>query len=301
MSSPPKIAVVTNAKKVPTDTIAAVGKALSDLGHGDCPWLEAPKGSKAGECARRAVEEGAELIVAVGGDGTVRSIAHELAGTKVRLGVVPTGTANLFATYLGLPKDPGEAVAVALGPTFVKLDVGRCNGDVFDVMAGVGFDAAMVEAPSNGVKKRLGMLAYVMSGAKEAWRRTPTRMQVRVDGTEWYSGPATGVLVANIGRLSGGVDVFPDASPFDGRLEVGVVTAEGAREWTTVMARMAAGAAQDSPHVRMTGGRKITVRLAGKEPYELDGGAIGTTRKLRFTCEPSALRVCVATPPEVAG
>lgn len=298
MSTHGKVAVVTNAKKVPTDAVSAVGKVLSDHGLGDCPWLEAPKGSKAGGCARRAVEGGAELVIVVGGDGTVRAVADELAGTKVMLGIVPTGTANLFATYLGIPKDPGEAVEVALARSTVKLDVGRCEGDVFDVMAGIGFDAAMVEAPSNGVKKRLGMLAYVVSGAKEAVKRTPTPVRVKVDGVDWFEGPATGVLVGNIGRIGGGVDVFPDASPFDGRLEVGVVTAEGARKWTGVVARLATSDANSSPHVRMTSGKKISVTLQRKELYELDGGAIGETKKLRFRCDPGALRVCVATPPE---
>jgi diacylglycerol kinase family enzyme len=100
------------------------------------------------------------------------------------------------------------------------------------------------------------------------------------------------VLVANIGTLKAGVAAFPAASPTDGRLDVGVVTAAGLRQWAAVLAKTVRRKGDESPHTTIRQGTAIEVRLDGKHRYELDGGCKGTTKKLSFSVRPGALRLC---------
>ena len=119
-----------------------------------------PKSKRAPDQVRRALDEGAELVFAWGGDGMVRRCVGVLAGSAARLAVVPAGTANLFATNLGIPRDIGAAVAIGLHGDTRSLDVGRFNDERFAVMAGAGFDAAMIRG-ADDLKERVGRLAYL--------------------------------------------------------------------------------------------------------------------------------------------
>src|SRR5262249_53334810 len=142
------------------------------------------------------------------------------------------------------------------------------------------------------LKDRFGRLAYLWSGAREL-RGGAFDARIAVDGGTWYRGPASCILVGNVGKLFGGLEVFADARPDDGRLEVGVVTAEGAIPLLRTLAQAAVGQASRSPHARETKGTSVRVRFARKVPYELDGGERGKARKLRIDVEPAAVQVCV--------
>ena len=114
--------------------------------------------------ARHAAAAGAQLVFAVGGDGTVRACASALAGTGVRLAIIPRGTANLAARALGIPHRLGAALAVGFGGHETVLDLGRADGTDFTAMAGIGLDAAVVSATRRLRKLRLGWLAYAEAG-----------------------------------------------------------------------------------------------------------------------------------------
>jgi diacylglycerol kinase family enzyme len=116
---------------------------------------------------------------------------------------------------------------------------------------------------------------------------------VRVDKHPWFSGDLSCLLVGNVGSLFGGMTVFEDARPDDGRLDIGVVTAKGVSAWLRAFARLATGAPDRSPFVRTTVGRRIDVRLDRPMRYELDGGARGTTKRLTIKVRPRAIRVAV--------
>jgi diacylglycerol kinase (ATP) len=298
------VAVVANEKKVTPEMRAGVGDALAHVGFGDARWYAAKRGSATTQATERALHDGADVVVAVGGDGTVRGCAHALAGTEASLAVVPTGTANLFASALGLPSDPAAAAHLIVEGNTTLLDVGRCNDMRFVVMAGTGFDAALMRAVDDGTKDRFGMLSYVWEGVREARRRRPLDVRVTVDGAEFYRGLCTCVLVGNIGKLKAGVLAFPDASPTDSMLDVGVLSAGSLRGWASVAGHIATRHPESSPYVQMSRGTQIDVVWAPKgsakkkkrgaeTPFELDGGAKGTSRKLAYRCEPSALRVLV--------
>jgi diacylglycerol kinase (ATP) len=114
-----------------------------------------------------------------------------------------------------------------------------------------------------------------------------------VDGAEWFTGAASCVLLGNVGTITGGIRAFDDARPDDGRLEVGVATAEGAWEWARTLGRMAVGRSDASPFVRITNGRKVKVRLGAPMTYELDGGARSAVTRLKARAVPGAITICV--------
>ena len=288
-----KVAVVAHSGKTLGGGLPELRRVLEAESVLEPFWCEVPKSRKAPDQVRRAVADGAELVFAWGGDGMVQRCVDVLAGTDVSLAIIPAGTANLFASNLGIPKDIEEAVAVGLRGERRKLDVGRLNGERFAVMAGAGFDAAMIrDAGDGGLKERFGRAAYVWTGSKNL-RSKPFRAKIEVDGVDWYKGKASCILVGNVGQLFGGVDAFEDARPDDGKLELGVVTAEGLVEWGRMVARAAVGTASNSPFAQTTKARSVKVKLSQKVLYELDGGDRSEVKSFKVKVEPGALTVCV--------
>src|SRR5688500_16979738 len=143
------------------------------------------------------------------------------SGSGAALAILPAGTANLLATNLGIPPDLTRALRIGLRGLRRKLDVGVINGERFAVMAGSGFDSRMIRKADGASKKRLGRLAYVRAGVSALGSR-PVHTKISVDGEVWFEGPASSVLVGNVGKVAGGVKVFASASPWDGILDVGV-------------------------------------------------------------------------------
>jgi len=116
---------------------------------------------------------------------------------------------------------------------------------------------------------------------------------VEVDGMDWFKGPATCVLVGNMGDVLGGMSAFPDARPDDGRLDVGIVTADSVVDWARTLGRTMVGHPASSPFVQTITATRIDVRLEKKLPYELDGGDRPKAKRLRFRVKPAAITVCV--------
>ena len=286
------VAVVAHAGQSMGGGLPELRRLLSAEGVTDPLWYEVPKSKKAPKAAAQALDDGADVLLVWGGDGMVQRVADAVAGSGVRLGILPAGTANLFAGNLGIPTDLPEAVDIALHGVPRAFDLGVLNGERFAVMAGAGFDAVMIERADRGLKDRFGRLAYVWTGAK-ATREAARKVKIKVDGLEWFKGKATCVLLGSMGTLTGGMVAFPDASPTDGQLEVGVVTAEGAVQWARVIGRLAAGSAERSPLTRTTRARKVTVKFDKPMRYELDGGDRSKERKLKARVEPGAIIVAV--------
>jgi len=290
------VAVVAHAGKSLGGGLPELRRVLEAEGVADPFWVEVPKSKKAPAQVQRALDDGAELVFAWGGDGMVQRCVGVLAGSGARLAIIPAGTANLFASNLGIPQDIEEAVAVGLRGDRHEFDVGRFNGERFAVMAGAGFDAAMIrDSGDGGLKERIGRAAYVWSGS-ENLRSKPFRATIEVDGAEWYKGEATCILLGNVGKLVGGVEVFEDARPDDGKLEVGVVTADGVLDWSRMMGRAVAGSLGDSPFTLTTKARDVKVKLSRKVLYELDGGDRTKVKSFKVKVEPRAISVCV--PPQ---
>jgi YegS/Rv2252/BmrU family lipid kinase len=285
------IAVVTNTEKLLKKDARKLREALATAGIKDAEWIEVTKGSESKDAAIKAVKHGAQTVIVCGGDGSVRAASEALVGTNTALAVVPAGTANLFASGLDLPTDLDEIVDVVARGDRRSIDTAVCNGLTFNVMAGSGFDVAMLSDAEES-KERLGTIAYVGAAVRETRKRKMFEASVTVDGDVFYKGPASCVLIGNTGSLKGGIDAFPDASSTDGRLHVAVVSATGMREWASLMVRAAMRKQQWPGHSEIAEGTEITVKFDKKQRFELDGGVKGKAKKLDFEIRPRSLVIC---------
>jgi YegS/Rv2252/BmrU family lipid kinase len=286
------VGVVAHAGKDLGGGLTELRTTLAGYGISDPPWHEVRKSKHVPERVQELVDQGIDLLFVWGGDGTVQRAIDALAGRPVTIAIVPAGTANLLATNLGLPEDLDGCVRIGLHGARRSLDVGKVNGEHFAVMAGAGLDAMMIKSADAGLKDKMGRIAYVWTGAKNV-QLEPVRMSIQVDGRSWFEDEASCVLVGNVRDILGGLTVFPEAAFDDGRLDVGVVTADGWWEWARTLGRSVLGNVSASPFVQMTTGRTIEVRLNEEMPYQLDGGDRKETKKLKIKVKPGAISVAV--------
>ena len=286
-----KVAVVAHSGKTFGGGLPELHDVLAEEGV-DVLWYEVPKSKHAPKAVRRALGNGAEVVLAWGGDGMQQRCIEVLAGTGVPLGILPAGTGNLLATNLGVPTTVAEAVAVALHGDRRALDTGVCNGEHFAVMAGAGFDALMIKDADRGLKDRIGRAAYLWTGLRNI-SAAQVHGRVKVDGNLFYEGQLSCVLVGNVAKVFAGIEAFDGASPDDGVLEVGVVSASTPVEWTRAVTRVVADRAERSPYIDVTSERRIRVTLKSKLAYEIDGGDRPPTKKLRIDVRPASVTVCV--------
>jgi YegS/Rv2252/BmrU family lipid kinase len=290
----PTVGVLAHEAKSLGDGLAALRRGLADAGHADPPWRQVDASKKAPKQVRRLLEEGIGRLLVWGGDGTVRRCVDEIVAqdATVDLAILPAGTANLLAHALDIPIDLDGALDVALGNATRAIDVGVMNGEAFVVMAGTGFDALMIRDAEDGMKDRFGKLSYLRSGARHLGT-DGARAKVDVDGERWFAGPAACVLVGNVGSIVGGVRAFPNAQPDDGRLDVGVVTAQTRRDWLRVGVRAITGHIDASPFVEITQGTHVRTKLDRKLPWQLDGGNRPPAKKFDVSVLPRRLSICV--------
>jgi diacylglycerol kinase (ATP) len=286
------VAVIAHAGKSMGGGLEELRQVLERAGVTDPIWSEVPKSKYAPERVEKALAEGAETIFVWGGDGMVQRCVDVLAGSDARLAILPAGTANLFASNLGIPDDIADAVHVGLNGHDRKLDLGKMNGEHFAVMAGAGLDARMIRDADAGPKDRYGRLAYIWAASKNL-RVEPFKARIEVNGDLWYKGDASCLLVGNVGALFGGMEAFDSAAPDDGLLELGVTHAESLGQWARTVARTAIGSVAQSPFVQATKAKRIDVEFDRKVLYELDGGERKEVKRLKIKVKPDALTVCV--------
>jgi YegS/Rv2252/BmrU family lipid kinase len=287
-----KVAVIAHAGKSMGGGLEELRETLDRAGVTDPLWTEVPKSKYAPERVEKALADGAETIFVWGGDGMMQRAVDAMAGTDARLAILPAGTANLFASNLGIPDDIGEAVQVGLSGRERRLDLGKMNGEHFAVMAGAGLDARMTRDVDGGPKDRYGRLAYIWAASKNL-RVEPFKARIEVNGDLWYDDEASCLLVGNVGALFGGLEAFESASPEDGQLELGVTHAESLGQWARTLARTAIGSAAKSPFVQATKAERIDVEFKPKVLYELDGGDRKEVKRLKVKVKPGALTVMV--------
>ncbi|MDQ1651343.1 MAG: hypothetical protein QOI35_543 [Cryptosporangiaceae bacterium] len=294
-------AVVVNPSKV-ADLDAhreQVCAAIAEAGWPEPLWLTTTAEDPGCGMAREAVEAGVDVVFASGGDGTVMACAAVLAGTEVALAVLPSGTGNLLATNLGLPTDVPSGVALAVTGNRRRIDVGAVeNADTatgetgcFTVMAGMGFDAQMLDSASDTMKRRIGWPAYVLAALRHL-RQHPMRVQITLDDKPPLRRHARTVLVGNVGKLQGGIPLLPGAEPDDGWFDVAILTPRTLGHWL----RLAVAVVRHHPRVpRMETfrARRIEVRSNRRQARELDGDVIAPARSLVVCVRPAALTLCV--------
>lgn len=313
-----RAAIVANPAKVDAEALRrAVADAESRHGWAPSLWLETtPEDAGAGQ-AREAVEAGVEMVVAAGGDGTVRVVADVLGGTRLALGVIPAGTGNLLARNLGIPiGSVDRAVDVAFGGRTRAIDYGAVEVErpdgarertAFTVICGVGIDAAMIANTDDELKKRVGWVAYMGGILRSVRGGHAMKLRFRIDGGAARAAHANTVMIGNCGILPGNVVLLPDAVIDDGALDIAVLRPKGLLGWLQIWARILvqSGLLQRTEvgrrmlvrgrpirAINYSRGEDIVIRLdSGAEDFEVDGDAFGEIVAARMRVEPEGLLV----------
>jgi len=247
--------------------------------------------------ARQALDAGVDLVIAAGGDGTVRCVAEELEGTDTLMALVPLGTGNLLARNLDIAvDDPNAAVESAFRGTERKIDVVHVTLDravdsnVFLVMAGLGYDAAIMSDTRDDLKDKVGWLAYVDAGIRNLPGK-PTRTSVSVDGGKPFERRLRSVMGGNCGKIMGGLEIFPGAKIDDGLMDLMTVAPSGRLGWLAVLGNLVTRGRSKDPSLEYFQCRTDEVTLQEPLEVQLDGDPLGKARHLSFEVKPYSLRL----------
>lgn len=268
-------------------------------------------------CAFEALDHGADVVVAVGGDGTVRTVASALSGTGHALGIVPIGTGNLFARNMGIPVDDIDAaLTVATSHGSRLVDVGRLtllddettdHGHAFLIIAGIGFDALMIDDTDPELKKNISWLAYFVSGVKNLFA-PKYKGNVTITSADGSTHSTRGLtfrtfMAGNCGQIPM-FSLMPEASYDDGILDYEIIdTSGGLIGWANlfgdVLHQTITGKAQQSPlstnsTVDQVQGVSAEITLERPVLAQVDGDMLPETKHIRFSVERQAL--CVRVP-----
>ncbi|NQX11823.1 NAD(+)/NADH kinase [Microbacteriaceae bacterium VKM Ac-2855] len=313
-----RAAVVYNPIKVDALRLhTLVADAADDALWADTLWFETTVDEAGQNQAREAVAQGADVVLAVGGDGTVRAVAEGLSDSGVPLALVPLGTGNLLARNLDLGLGFEEAIRTAFHGGVRTIDVGRADirrvdgtheEHVFLVMAGLGIDAKMIAKTNAKLKKAVGWLAYVDGGVRALAELKPIKLRYSLDGAPETRASAHSVMVGNCGVLPGGILLIPDAQPDDGLLDIVALRPRGAFGWVKVwntitfengvLRKSAAGRKlidlqRDARDVIYVKGRDFRLRVDEPQEFQLDGDEFGEAIAVHAWVDPAALRVKV--------
>ena len=292
-----RCAVIYNPTKVSDKFHALVEEGLQRNGWSNTLWLETSAEDPGRAMTRQAVAEQVDLVIAAGGDGTIRNVADGLAHTEIPMGLVPAGTGNLLARNLDLPLEEVEAIEIALSGQVRLIDLVRITVDDrapehFAVMAGIGVDAMIMDETNEDLKDKVGSAAYFVAAAK-ALGRLPVRLTVQLDNNRPIRRHAMLCVIGNVGTLRGNLTLIPGASPEDGLLDLYIASPRRFWHWVKVALRLITRRAKKDDQVDQHIGKTVRIVIDGKDDYQLDGDVVGESTTLFAEIQPGALAIRV--------
>jgi YegS/Rv2252/BmrU family lipid kinase len=301
-----RVAVILNPAKIgDIEEFKARVRLVADReGWNEPIWFETTVEDPGYGQATAALHEEVDLIIAAGGDGTVRAVCEEVARTGVAVGILPHGTGNLLARNLGIPLNARDALDVAFGGQDRAIDLATLVTDSgtntsFLVMAGLGMDAAIMTGVNDQLKSKVGWLAYFVSGVKAA-RYPAMRVQISVDDGEFRKFRARTVVVGNVGFLQAGIPLLPDAQIDDGQLDVVVLAPKRFIGWLAIIVRVVGRQRRTNERLDRLIGHKVVIRAEKMMPMQLDGDPVGEGQEITAEVQPGVLLVRVPLAPAPA-
>ena len=298
-----RVAVVVNPIKVGDvdDFKARVAAVAERAGWSEPLWFETTIEDPGHGQTAQALSAGVDLIVAAGGDGTVRAVCEEAARTGIAIGVLPHGTGNLLARNLNIPLNTRDALDVVFEGQDKAIDLATYTTDsgidtTFLVMAGLGMDAAIMTGVNDELKAKVGWLAYFVSGIK-ALRYPAMKVQISVDDGEFKKFRARTVVIGNVGFLQGGIPLLPNAEIDDGLLDVVVIAPKRFIGWLSILARVITRRKRTNERLDRLRGTKVVVRAEKNVPMQLDGDPAGEGKEIRADIHHGVLLVRVPLTP----
>ena len=307
-TGPQRVAVVINPVKAEADAARdAIVIACRKGGFPDPVFFETEADDPGFSMTRRAMEKGFDLVLAAGGDGTVRSVAEVLTGHDTPLGLLPLGTGNLLARNLGADLgDPhrnvdialfGEERAIDMATFRTELADGSVRDHAFCVMGGAGFDAQIMTDTKDELKRLVGWAAYGEAGVRHLFA-APRWARFRIDDGEWQSRRVRSVMAANCGILTAGMVLVPQAKINDGVLDIVVMSPRSTLEWALMAAKVVFRQRRDLPVIEFFAGKKVRVEFHEPIESQVDGDGTGLITAFESQILPGVLSVRV--PPSQA-
>lgn len=313
-------AIVYNPIKVDLPKLERiVESAEAEAGWDPSVWLATTEKDAGQGMTKQALDGGAAMILAAGGDGTVRAVAEALRGSGVPIALVPSGTGNLLARNLSLTlNNAEESIRVAFGSGERTIDLGIAEivreddaeeQHVFLVMAGLGLDAKMIAKTSSKLKKAVGWLAYVDAGVRALPELKPVRLRYSLDGGSERTASVHTIMVGNCGMLPGGILLMPDAAPDDGVLDIAVLRPSGPFGWVKVwnkvawengvlrksaLGRSIIDLTADVKDVLYFRGKDLRLTVETPQEVQLDGDEFGLAKSVHTWADAGALVVKVS-------
>jgi YegS/Rv2252/BmrU family lipid kinase len=267
-----------------------ISEKLAEQGY-RCQFIATTKEQGAKALAAQAVKEGVDLLAVSGGDGTVMEAMAALVGTQIPIAVFPAGTGNLLSINLGIPMTVPDAVTVALSGHTQALDLVRTgDGHYFAIMGGLGLDAQMIADTSRQAKAKMGKLAYFVSAFKNLPRRR-AYVDITLDDGPPLRRRVKSILLANMGKITGGLDVMPTATPRDGLLDVGIFKTATLGQGLRLLGYALLGCTQNDPDMEVYQVKKVTLRARFPELVQFDGEDGGYIRELTAEIVPNAVQI----------
>ncbi|UCH85285.1 MAG: diacylglycerol kinase family lipid kinase [Candidatus Latescibacterota bacterium] len=231
--------------------------------------------------ARTATAEGFDLVVAAGGDGTIREAAEGLmrSGARIPLAQVPAGTTNFSARALAIPTNVRSALDLIDTGKVERFDIGYLpeHDQYFVFIAGTGYDAILIHDTPDKLKRRFGFLAYVATGIREFFRLRPVRMEVEIDNQKRQFRAHT-IMAVNIGSIANLRFSFaPDIDPHDGLLNIAIMSSRSFWGSLIVLLKILAKRYYGYDDLKLTKARRIRITADPPLPVEFDGEPLGTT------------------------
>ncbi|MFC3300489.1 diacylglycerol kinase family lipid kinase [Arthrobacter agilis] len=293
-----RAALIINPIKATTaDVEGAVRRISTEDGWDEPLIIETTQDDPGHGQAREALDAGVDLVIAAGGDGTVRCVAEELSGSGTMMALVPLGTGNLLARNLDIAvDDPDAAVEAAFRGTERTIDVVHLIVDhaqdahVFLVMAGIGYDAAIMSDTREDLKDKVGWLAYVDAGIRNLPGK-PARTTISIDGGQPFERRLRSVMGGNCGKIMGGLEIFPGARIDDGLMDLMTIAPKGKLGWLAVVGKLFARGKGKDPSLEYFQCRTAEVTLREPLDVQLDGDPLGKATHMSFEVRPDSLRL----------
>ena len=317
MPTPPRAAVVFNPVKVDADVLLrTVADEAADAGWDETLWFETTEEDPGGGQARQALDAGVDMVIAAGGDGTIRAVAEVLGGSSTPLALLPSGTGNLLARNLDLTLDDlahsihvaftGADRRIDLAWAELRRDDGSTDRAAYLVMAGFGLDAKMLSNTDEELKAKMGWLAYVAAIRTALRDKNRMRMRYRLDRHRVRAVSAHTLIIGNCGSLPANILLLPTAAIDDGRFEAVFLRPESAWGWLQIVGKVVWEngvlrrtrwgrklVGRDVDALRYVKGRRLEVVLSRPEEIELDGDGFGRASALRTWIDAGGLTVRV--------
>ncbi|OFI39081.1 diacylglycerol kinase [Arthrobacter sp. SW1] len=299
-----KVAVILNPVKARSEEARREIREACQLAGWDEPVFFDTTAEDPGHAqSRAALDWGADVVLAGGGDGTVRVVAEALAGTDTAMGLVPLGTGNLLARNIELDvNDLRGSIHTALFGHQRYIDTarmaiansrtGESSEHVFLVIAGMGLDAEVVGDTNAELKKAVGWLAYTEAGVRHLPGRRK-RVSISLDGEPEQARKIRSVLFANCGLIPGGIDFIPEAMIDDGMLDVVVMSPRSAIGWLAMYAKVLFKHNRNLPVMNFYRSGKVVIRSSEPMATQLDGDPAGEATEVTVQVDARSLLVRV--------